>query len=340
MASPSKFQCCMPKYNLQINLVRTAPQNLSFPRLYRDQAKSTPVVVTIRASSSSPSPSNPKRSLLKTTFITLTASAALFLAASSLRFRITKPAATTTPVTTLLETTLEKHLETHSNDAEALISLAKIKFESDKCDEAIEIMNRLIEIEPQEQKWPGMKARILSFFCKKKLAIEAFEEILLTDPIRVDALHYLVMEYYDSKPKLLEAEKRIKYAIRRCKDMKKKKKKTKEIRGLRMLIAQIRVLEGNTVDAIRICEELVNEDPEDHKVYLFQGLVYTLLKKGDEAKKQFEQVARILPENHWYLDTPMDKTEWGAMEAYDNVFCYLATFSRLFVASFFLGKFV
>ncbi|XP_010473672.1 PREDICTED: protein SLOW GREEN 1, chloroplastic-like isoform X2 [Camelina sativa] len=309
MASPSKFQCCMPKYNLQINLVRTAPQNLSFPRLYRDQAKSTPVVVTIRASSSSPSPSNPKRSLLKTTFITLTASAALFLAASSLRFRITKPAATTTPVTTLLETTLEKHLETHSNDAEALISLAKIKFESDKCDEAIEIMNRLIEIEPQEQKWP-------------------------------DALHYLVMEYYDSKPKLLEAEKRIKYAIRRCKDMKKKKKKTKEIRGLRMLIAQIRVLEGNTVDAIRICEELVNEDPEDHKVYLFQGLVYTLLKKGDEAKKQFEQVARILPENHWYLDTPMDKTEWGAMEAYDNVFCYLATFSRLFVASFFLGKFV
>ncbi|XP_010486521.1 PREDICTED: protein SLOW GREEN 1, chloroplastic-like isoform X1 [Camelina sativa] len=334
MASTAKFQCCVPKYNPHINLVRTAPQNLSFPRLYsRDQAKSTPVVVAIRASSS---PSNPKRSLLKTTFITLTAAAALFSASS---FLISKPALTTTPVTTVLETTLEKHLETHSNDVESLVSLAKIKFESDKCDQAIETMNRLIEIEPQEQKWPGMKARILSFFCKNKLAIEAFEEILSTDPIRVDALHYLVMEYYDSKPKLLEAEKRIKYAIRRCKDM--KKKKTKEIRGLRMLIAQIRVLEGNTVEAIRICEELVKEDPEDYKVYLFQGLVYTLLKKGDEAKKQFEQVARILPENHSYLDTPMDKKEWGAMETYDNVFCYLATsFSRLFVTSFFFGKFV
>ncbi|XP_010486522.1 PREDICTED: protein SLOW GREEN 1, chloroplastic-like isoform X2 [Camelina sativa] len=303
MASTAKFQCCVPKYNPHINLVRTAPQNLSFPRLYsRDQAKSTPVVVAIRASSS---PSNPKRSLLKTTFITLTAAAALFSASS---FLISKPALTTTPVTTVLETTLEKHLETHSNDVESLVSLAKIKFESDKCDQAIETMNRLIEIEPQEQKWP-------------------------------DALHYLVMEYYDSKPKLLEAEKRIKYAIRRCKDM--KKKKTKEIRGLRMLIAQIRVLEGNTVEAIRICEELVKEDPEDYKVYLFQGLVYTLLKKGDEAKKQFEQVARILPENHSYLDTPMDKKEWGAMETYDNVFCYLATsFSRLFVTSFFFGKFV
>ncbi|XP_010464596.1 PREDICTED: protein SLOW GREEN 1, chloroplastic-like [Camelina sativa] len=339
MASTAKFQYCMPKYNLQINLVRKAPQNLSFPRLYRDQAKSTPVVVAIRASSSSSSsPSNPKRTLLKTTFITLTAAAALALfSVSSFHFRITKPAATTTPVTTVLETTLKKHLETHSNDVEALISLAKIKFESDKCDQAIEIMNRLIDVEPQEQKWPVMKARILSFFNKNKLAIKAFEEILLTDPIRVDALHYLVMEYYDSKPKLLQAEKRIKYAIRRCKEM---KKKTKEIRGLRMLIAQIRVLEGNTVEALRICEELVKEDPEDYKVYLFQGLVYTLLKKEDEAKKQFEQVARILPENHWYLDTPMDKKEWGAMEAYDNVFCYLATFSRLFVASFFFGKFV
>ncbi|EOA31010.1 hypothetical protein CARUB_v10014153mg [Capsella rubella] len=327
MASPAKFQCSVPKLNLQIKLERKASQNLSFPHLFRDKAKSTPVV--IRASSSS-TPSNPKPSLLKTTCITLTAAAALFSASSYL---ISKPAATT-PATTVLEATLEKHLETQSNDVEALLSLAKIKFKSDKYEETIETMNRLIEIEPYEQRWPVMKARILSYFSKSELAIQAFEEILLSDPTRVDALHYLVMEFYESKPKLLEVEKRIKYAIRRCKNNNNKKK---DIRGLRMLIAQIKVMEGNTAEAIRICEELVKDDPEDFKIYLFQGLVYTLIGKGDEAAKQFERVGRILPENSPYLETMVNTKEWGAIVDYDNVFCYLSTFTKLFVASLF-GK--
>lgn len=306
------------------------------PLFPRDLTKSTSSVrfPVIRASSSS-SPSNPKPSLLKTTCITLTAAAALFAAS----YLVSKRAATIPVTITAEEATLEKHLETESNDVEALLSLTKIKFESKKYDQAIEFLHRLIEIDPDEQKWAVMKARILAFNMESESAIKAFEEILQKDPNRVDAYHYLVVEYYDSKPKLAELEKRINEAIERCK--KGKKKKTKEIRGLRMLVALIKVMEGNPVEAIRISEELAKDDPEDFRTYMFQGLVYTLMKKEDEAAKQFEQCALILPENHPYRENGDNVSEWSLIVDYDDIVCYLITFTKLTVASTFgmLGKF-
>lgn len=326
MASPANFQLSRPKFNLLTNLERKSPQNLSFPLLFRDQAKSTPTrFPTIRASSSS-SPSNHKPSLLKTTFISLTAAAALFSASF---YFVYKPAATT-PVA-VVEETLEKHLEILSNDVKALSLLTEIKFKSDRHEQAIEVLDGLIEIEPDERKWPAMKARILSYHGKSELAIEAFEGILEKDPIRVDAYHYLVMEYYNSKPKLTELEKRINKVIRRC----KKEKKAKEICGFRMLIAQIKFIQGNSLEAIRICEELVKDDPEDFTIYLFQGIVYILMNKEEEAAKQFEQVARVMPMNHPSRETATTSKQWRVIVAYDNVYCYLLTSARLLMPSLF-----
>ncbi|KFK23283.1 hypothetical protein AALP_AAs68826U000100, partial [Arabis alpina] len=225
MASPVNFRLTKPTFHFQ----RRSTQKLLFPAFSRDLSKSTLVKFpVIKASSSSSSSSNPKPSLLKTTCITLTAAAALFAASS---FYFSKP---TAPVTTVEEATLEKHIEEESNDVEALLSLTKIKFESKKYDQAIAILNRLIEIEPGEQNWPVMKARILAFNFESESAIKAFEEILVKDPDRIDAYHYLVTEYFDSKPKLTDLEKRINDAIERCKNG-KKKKKTKEIRRFNML---------------------------------------------------------------------------------------------------------
>ncbi|CAA7033636.1 unnamed protein product [Microthlaspi erraticum] len=322
MASPAKFHCSRPTFHLQINLRRSSPDRLSFPLFSRDLPKSPRVrFPVVRASSP---PSNPKPSLLKTTCITLTAAAALFSASF---YFASKP-----PAISPEEATLEKHLETESNDVEALLSLTKIKFESKKYDQAIAILNRMIEIDPDEQDWPVMKARILSCNGESESAITAFEEILAKDPNRVEAYHYLVMECYDSIPKLTELEKKISDAIGRC------KKKTKEIRDFRLLIAQIKVIEGNSVEAIRICEELVKDDPKDFRMYLFQGLMYTLMKNEDEAAKQYEQGAMFLPEDHPFRDFENNsESEWRVIVAYDSVFCYLCTFTKLLVASSF-GK--
>ncbi|CAN8259951.1 unnamed protein product [Cochlearia groenlandica] len=322
MATPAKFRCPKPTLHLKISLQRSSNRSLSFTLLTRDVAKSTPVrFPVIRASST---PSNPKPSLLKTTCVTLTAAAALFSASFYLRSR---PA-----VISPEEATLETHLVTESNELEALLSLTKVKFESKKYDQAIETLNRMIEMDPNEQEWPVMKARILSCNNESESAIEAFEEILAKDPNRFETYHYLVMEYYDSIPKLKELEKKINDAIEIC----KKEKKNKEIRDYGLLIAQIRIIEGKSDEAIKICEELMEDDPNDFKVYMVQGMMYSLMNKEDEAAKKFEQCAMILPENHPMREYGNDsESAWSVVEAYDSVFCYLCTFAKLSVASLF-----
>ncbi|CAN8269521.1 unnamed protein product [Cochlearia groenlandica] len=311
MASPVNFQCYKQRLISPIILrQRISPQiHVIFP------------AIRSSSSSSSPSSSNPKPSLLKTTCITLAATAALF---SASLYIVSKPALTKPD-----ESSLERHLEeTDSTDLEALLSLAKLKFESNKRDQSIELINRLVQIDPEnERKWSGMKARILSYNGETELAIKAFEEILVKDPFRVDAYHYLVMECYDSKPKLAEIEKRIENAIRRS------EKTAKEVRGLRMLTAQIRVIEGKPLEAIRICDDVVKEDGgRDFRVYLFQGLVYSLMKNGDEAAKRFEKAGRLLMVDPYVMNANKG-SEWRVIVDYDDVYCYLNTFAKLLIAS-------
>ncbi|KAG2335002.1 hypothetical protein Bca52824_006182 [Brassica carinata] len=61
-------------------------------------------------------------------------------------------------------------------------------------------------------------------------------------------------------------------------------------------------MEGNPSEALRVYQELVKDEPRDFRPYLCQGLIYTLLKKKDEAEKQFEQFRRLVPENHPYKE--------------------------------------
>ncbi|KFK38333.1 hypothetical protein AALP_AA3G100600 [Arabis alpina] len=335
MASPANFRLSKPTFHFQ----RMSTQKPLFPPFPRDLSKSTSVKFPVIKASSS-SPSNPKPSLLKTTCITLTASAALF-AASSFYFSY-KP----TPTVTTISTEDKKQLEAESKVVEALLSQTKIKFESRKFGEAIKILNQLIEIQPNEQKWPAMKARIHAYNYEVKSAIKAFEEILVKDPDRIDAYHYLVMEYYNSKPKLTDIEKRINEAIERC-------KKTKEIRRFRMLIALIRVMEGNLVEAIGISDELLKDDPEDFVIYMFQGWVYALMSKKDEAAKQMKQGYCLLPENHPLRDSLLPEnqpvrdnaknnvTDWSFIVAYDEFYCHFITLKKNSIGSAFglFGKF-
>lgn len=174
----------------------------------------------------------------------------------------------------------------------------KIKLQSKNLDQSLEILNRLISLDPEEQEWRILKAQVQTYGGDFDSATRGFEEILSRDPLRVEAYHGLVMAYSDSESKLSELEGRIGEAIERC----RKEDKKKDFRDFMLLIAQIRVMEGNPGEALRVYQELVKDEPRDFRPYLCQGLIYTLLKKKDEAEKQFEQFRKLVPENHPYKE--------------------------------------
>ncbi|KAH7512985.1 protein SLOW GREEN 1, chloroplastic [Ziziphus jujuba] len=323
MESIAKLQQYQPLY-LSLHRHRSSfPIPISSIKIPPSPSSSPFKFSSIRASSSSSEPlhhlhQNPKpshfptltplvSSILKTTVTTLTAAAFFFM-----RFHH-KPAIATPIATPTVETSeesaanvsfnekerlIEEQLSRNPDDTEALRSLMEVRIRAHKLSEAVEVLDRLIELEPGDFEWLLLKANIHSFMGELELARNEFEEILSKDPFSVEAYHGLVMAVSQSSGKLKDVLRRVEKAMERC----EKEKKNSDLRDFKLLVAQIRVMEANYVDALKLYEELVKEEPRDFRPYLCQGIIYTLLRKKNEAEKQFEKFRRLVPKNHPYKE--------------------------------------
>ncbi|XP_028758249.1 protein SLOW GREEN 1, chloroplastic-like [Neltuma alba] len=184
------------------------------------------------------------------------------------------------------------------NNVEALRSFLELKIRANKIGQAIQVLDRLIELEPQDFEWPLMKAHMYIYNGDYQLAKRGFEDILNKDPYRFEAYHGLAMATSESNEPLNDLVKRVEKAVEFC----KKEKRNSDVRDLKLLLAQIKVMEGSFTDALKSYQALVKEEPRDFRPYLCQGIIYTLLKKKDEAEKQFEKFRRLVPKNHPYKE--------------------------------------
>jgi tetratricopeptide (TPR) repeat protein len=196
------------------------------------------------------------------------------------------------------EMLIEEQLRENPNNAEALRDLMVVKIKAQKVDEAIEVIDRLIEIEPDETEWPLLKANMYIYNEDHESAKKLFEEILKKDPLKVEAYHGLVMATSNSNEPLKGLLNRLEKAMELC----KKQKRDSDVRDFRLLVAQIKVMEENYPEALKAYQDLVKEEPRDFRPYLCQGIIYTLLRKKDEAEKQFDQFRRLVPKNHPYKE--------------------------------------
>uniref|UniRef100_A0A7N0UCK0 Chloroplast lumen common family protein n=1 Tax=Kalanchoe fedtschenkoi TaxID=63787 RepID=A0A7N0UCK0_KALFE len=196
------------------------------------------------------------------------------------------------------ERNLEEYLSSHPEDVEALRSLMEAKIKNRKLQEAIGVIDRLIQIQPEEKEWPLLKAHVYCYNGEYEIAMAQFEEVLAKDTLCVEAYHGLVMAVSQSGSgdELKKVLERIEKAMEVC----KKERKKEDLRDFKLLIAQIRVIEGNYNEALKVYQGLVKEEPRDFRPYLCQGIIYTLLKKNDEAEKQFQKYKRLVPKGHPY----------------------------------------
>ncbi|XP_019178290.1 PREDICTED: protein SLOW GREEN 1, chloroplastic-like [Ipomoea nil] len=203
------------------------------------------------------------------------------------------------------ERVLEENLLLNPNDVGALRSLMEMKIQSRKIAKAIGIIDRLMEIDPSDTEWPLLKSHLYAYSGEVETAKNGFNEILAKDPFRAEAYHGLVMAASKSKSTqdLMEIEKRIEEGMKLC----KKQGKKAEFRDFKLLEAQIRVIEGKHDEALKVYQELVKEEPRDFRPYICQGIIYTLLRKNNEAEKNFEKFRRLVPKGHPYA-TYFDET--------------------------------
>ncbi|CAM8924630.1 unnamed protein product [Rhodiola kirilowii] len=199
------------------------------------------------------------------------------------------------------EKNLEADVAANPDDVKALQSLMECKVRGQKIEEALVLLERLISIEPDNTEWSLLRANLLSLSGESELAKAAFEDVLKKDPLCVEAYHGIVMALSqsssDGSEELKEMLDRIEVAMEKCgKDDEKKE----DLRDFKLLLAQIKVFEGNYGDALKVYQDLSVEEPKDFRPFLCQGIVYTLLRREDEAKIQFEKYKRLVPEGHPY----------------------------------------
>ncbi|XP_042489352.1 protein SLOW GREEN 1, chloroplastic-like isoform X1 [Macadamia integrifolia] len=247
----------------------------------------------------------PLASLLKTTCVALAATALFFNRFSKPSFAapIAQPTVESAKITSETdsdeekERTLEEYLESHPDDVKGLRSLMEVKIKANKLQQAISVIDRLIEVEPSEREWPLLKAQVQNYNGDVESAMLGFEEIISKDPLFVEAYHGLVMATSQSESgELGDVLKRIESAMEKC----KKEKRKEDLRDFKLLVAQVKVIEGNYMVALKVYQELVKEEPRDFRPYLCQGIIYTLLQKKDEAEKQFQKYRRLVPKEHPY----------------------------------------
>ncbi|CAH9118120.1 unnamed protein product [Cuscuta epithymum] len=244
-------------------------------------------------------------SILKGTVVTTVTAAALLFGRFWVQLKpvIASPAPTTAAMESAglseeKEKVLEEKLLSNPNDVEALRNLMEIKIQNQKIVEAIGIIERLIELDPSDAEWPLLKSHLHTYTGELEMAKKGFNEILSKDPLRVEAYHGLVMaaSKFDSIEDLKEIEKRIEEVM----VLFQKENKRAELRDFKLLIAQIRVIEGKREEALEVYKELVKEDPRDFRPYLCQGIIYMLLSQNDEAEKNFEKYRKLVPKGHPY----------------------------------------
>lgn len=175
-----------------------------------------------------------------------------------------------------------------------------MKVKSKQLPEAIRIVDKLIELEPGEHDLLLLKSHLLSYSGDLEAAKSGFEEILKKNPYIVEAYHGLVQlaSQCGDDSELSGIIKRVESTMVVC----EKENKKEELKDFKLLVAQIKVIDGEYVEALEIYKELVKEEPRDFRPYLCQGIIYTLMKKKDEAEKHFEKYRKLVPKGHPYAE--------------------------------------
>nr|XP_043609643.1 protein SLOW GREEN 1, chloroplastic [Erigeron canadensis] len=282
-------------------------KSITFPKTtsFRSLPKIKSSIYNNHTISPTPKTLNPNLpSFIKTTFITGVTVAAVILSRFPTKPSIAVAAPPPPPTVEVTEEekthekTLEEQLDKHPDDKNVLKSLMEVKIKIGKVQEAIGILNQLINLEPEDSEWQLLKYHLHSYSGDHDSAKSGFEQILEKDPFRVEAYHGLVMaaSASESLDALKDIEKRVLEGMEMC----KKSKKKDDVRDFKLLLAQIRVIQGEYDEALKIYEELSKEEARDFRPYLCQGIIYTLLGKNDEAEKMFGKYRRLVPKGHPY----------------------------------------
>lgn len=202
---------------------------------------------------------------------------------------------------------LKLRLDSHPNDFRALEALLHAVMEQRDMLRALTVLEKLVELQPDELNWKFMKARTHECLGELSMAMQGFEELLVLRPLSARVLQELIMllnRRGQGEKALQLIEKALSRAITENKDI--------EASNLRILLGQYYTQKGKFEEALKQYNMMIDQDPNDFRPHLCEGLVYSLMGENDKANQHLEKYRQLCPvdfQDRSYLDDLMFKAK-------------------------------
>ncbi|KAJ4953671.1 hypothetical protein NE237_030503 [Protea cynaroides] len=213
-----------------------------------------------------------------------------------------------------------KILEKNPRDVEALKVVLYAKMRKRKTKEAVEYVEKLIDIEPKEIEWRLLQALVYEMMGHLSKAKRLFKQILEKRPVLLKALHGLAMVMHKN-----HEDQAVFDMLDKALNLAQREKRVTEERNIRILIAQMHVVKGNLEEGLKKFQDLVNDNPRDFRPYLCQGIIYSLQGKKEEAQEQFETYRSLVPEEFPQRGF-LDDVEVKSNHQYADKICWVDEF--------------
>lgn len=197
---------------------------------------------------------------------------------------------------------LQGYLQKHPDDVEALKMLLRVRMRCAEFSEGLDILNRLIRIQPEEREWRYLRAQVLEYSGDLASARRGFEELLEREPYSARALQGLagVMRQCGEDSMVVGM---VEGVVQKAEEEHSGGTEA-EVTNLKLLLGQLHAMQGNVREALEVYDEIAEEHPADFRPYLCKGLVLSLAGEGEQADKQFRLFREKCPKAYApYLDS-------------------------------------
>lgn len=184
-----------------------------------------------------------------------------------------------------------KLLEREPRNVDALKVVVNGLMRKGRTKEAVKYVERLIDIEPDQVEWRLLQALCYEMMGQLSKAKRLFKEILKRRPLLLRALHGLAMvmhKNHEGDAVFDMLNKALELACREA--------RVTEERNIKILTAQMHLVQGDLDEASKKFQELIDENPRDFRPYLCQGIIFSLQDKKKEADERFEIYRNLVPE--------------------------------------------
>ncbi|KAL3626851.1 hypothetical protein CASFOL_029256 [Castilleja foliolosa] len=211
-----------------------------------------------------------------------------------------------------------KLLQQNPKNIDALKMVVNVKMKKGKTSEAVEYVEKLMELQHNEMEWRLLQALCYEMMGDLNKAKSLFKSILKQKPLLLRALHGLAMVMHKNKEGSAVFD-----MLERASEVAHRDKRVKEERNIRILVAQMLIIKGNFAEALERLQDLIEENRRDFRPYLCQGMVYSLLGKGKEARESFEMYRSLVPEEfpqRGFLDDVVSSAKMESRKQHERSF--------------------